>query len=432
MKNLPQFLWYNGHMQVSLLLQRIKYIYLTLFKRRTLSLWVLFLLCGIPSHAWAADGANTLQDKLDEINKKIQSYGNLVNQTKQQQTVLSKEITSLEASATILEQKIHANKEQIQSLDTTITDLEHSIGDKEKLVTAQKNLLKELMRSFYENGGTREKFQIILSVDESSSLMQQEDWTIATGQKIQTILDNIRFAKASLSAQYNDLTQKKQAMDTLQAQLTQRSDYLDSTKRSKEYLAQKAQQQEKKYTNIIDDLQEKRDEIENELNQLDAGKVDQLDLSTLPDFKKSTLYFPVISPKKSQGYGKATWTRQYSFHNGIDFADKVGTPILAADDGKVLAVGNNGKYAYGKWIAIDHGNGLVTLYGHLSSQQVSKGKSVKRGEKIGLMGSTGYSTGSHVHFTVFAKSSFEIVPSAKVSGLLLPTGAHVNPEKYLP
>lgn len=381
--------------------------------------------------AIAADSAGSLQSQLDAINAKIKSYDKLVNQTQQQRATLAIEIKSLEDSAAALQQKIDDNKQQLQSLDGEIGGLESKISEKEKLIAAQKDLLKGLMRSYYENTD-REKFQLILSTDESVRLLNQNGWTAETGEKVSEIIDTMKAVKATLAAQHDSLRGKKNEADSLRAQLEQRSGYLESTKQSKEYLVQKTQQQEKQYNNIIDDLQEKRDEIESELTQLDAAKVDQLDLSKLPAFNKSTLYFPVASPHKSQGYGKATWTKWYSFHNGIDFADKTGTPILAAADGKVLATGNNGQYAYGKWIAIDHGNGLVTLYGHLSSQKVSKGESVKRGSVIGLMGSTGYSTGSHVHFTVFAKNSFDIVPSTKKSGLMLPTGAHVNPAKYLP
>jgi len=107
----------------------------------------------------------------------------------------------------------------------------------------------------------------------------------------------------------------------------------------------------------------------------------------------------------------------------------MGTAILAAADGKVVGTGNLGNLAYGKWIAIDHGNGLVTLYGHLSAIGVSKGEKVTRGKTIGKMGSTGDSTGPHVHFTVYATNSYEVT---NYQGKSLPVGASVNPRQYLP
>lgn len=385
--------------------------------------------CAYPSVA--ADSASSLQSQLDTINAKIKSFNGLVNQTQQQRITLAAEIKSLEASAAVLEQKINDTKQQVQSLSGEIGGIENKMSEKERVINAQRDLLKELMRSYYENTG-REQLQLILPTNESLQLLNQNSWMGDTSKKIKDLIDTIQSSKASLVVQHDSLQGKKQEVDSLQSQLEQRSDYLESSMQSKESLVIKKEQEEKKYSNIIDDLEEKRNEIEDEINQLESKKTEQLDVSKLPAFNKSTLYFPVASPHKSQNYGKATWTKQYSFHNGIDFADKVGTPILAAAEGKVLAVGNNGKYAYGKWVAIDHGNGLVTMYGHLSVQKVSKGESVKRGEVIGLMGNTGFSTGPHVHFTVFAKNSFSLVPSTKVNGLILPTGAHVNPANYLP
>lgn len=385
--------------------------------------------CTYPSIA--ADNADSLQSQLDAINTKIKSFSGLINQTQQQRIALATEIKSLEENAVILEKKINDTKQQVQSLNGEIGGIENKMSEKERIINAQKDLLKELMRSYYENTG-REKLQLVLPTSESLQILNQNNWMGDTSKKMKDLIDTIQSSKASLIVQHDSLQGKKQEVDSLQAQLEQRSGYLESSMQSKESLVIRKQEEEKKYNTIIDDLEEKRNAIEDEINQLEATKTEQLDVSKLPAFNKSTLFFPVANPHQTQSYGKATWTKQYSFHNGVDFADKIGTPILAAANGTVLAVGNNGKYAYGKWIAIDHGNGLVTMYGHLSVQKASKGESVKRGEVIGLMGSTGFSTGPHVHFTVFAKNSFSLVPSAKVNGLILPTGAHVNPVNYLP
>ena len=90
-----------------------------------------------------------------------------------------------------------------------------------------------------------------------------------------------------------------------------------------------------------------------------------------------------------------------SFHTGTDLACPTGTPILAAMSGKVTTTGIN--RVYGNYVIIDHGNGYQTLYAHMSKIIASKGQWVSQGTRIGLVGSTGYSTGPHLHFTVYKK-----------------------------
>ena len=86
-------------------------------------------------------------------------------------------------------------------------------------------------------------------------------------------------------------------------------------------------------------------------------------------------------------------------HSGLDIAAPEGTPVVAADSGEVLKAYWNGE-GYGGLIIIAHPSGYETWYGHLDSFDVEQGQQVKRGEQIGLMGSTGFSTGSHLHFEV--------------------------------
>ncbi|MCL5432384.1 MAG: M23 family metallopeptidase [Patescibacteria group bacterium] len=110
----------------------------------------------------------------------------------------------------------------------------------------------------------------------------------------------------------------------------------------------------------------------------------------------------------AQGSGVLAWptqgiiTQYFSwYHNGVDIANNIGTPVYAADSGIVESVIIE-EHDYGHHIIINHGNGLRTLYGHLSEIWVSVGQSVVRGQQIGRMGSTGRSTGPHLHFTVYS------------------------------
>lgn len=109
---------------------------------------------------------------------------------------------------------------------------------------------------------------------------------------------------------------------------------------------------------------------------------------------------PVSAPYNASGFGRRVdpFTGQWAMHEGIDFLAELGAPIVAAADGVVVFAGFHPQYGY--MVDIDHGNDLVTRYAHQSKLFVKEGEVVQRGRKLGEVGSTGRSTGPHLHFEV--------------------------------
>jgi murein DD-endopeptidase MepM/ murein hydrolase activator NlpD len=140
----------------------------------------------------------------------------------------------------------------------------------------------------------------------------------------------------------------------------------------------------------------------------------------LVDGKKATPkpnYYPMTRVGSAPagaptGSGKFAWPAQgilsqkfWAGHTGIDIANRTGTPILAADAGYVVAAGRD-TWGYGNQVVIDHGNGFKTRYAHLQNILVKAGQTVTKNQKIGTMGSTGRSTGPHLHFEVISGGTF--------------------------
>ena len=139
-------------------------------------------------------------------------------------------------------------------------------------------------------------------------------------------------------------------------------------------------------------------------------------LSFLEDKKNLLASTPSIWPTRGFitsgfGYRRSPYTKTLRMHEGLDIANKVGTPIIAPADGIVVFAGIEG--GYGKLLSIDHGYGIVTRYGHLDSILAKEGDKIKRGEKIGTIGQTGLTTGPHVHYE------------------LRVNGVPVNPKNYI-
>lgn len=372
------------------------------------------------------------QDQIDQIKAKIKAYQQIIDLKQKQGVVLSDQIESLEAQASKLQLEIDTNEQTLAELNASMSMLQNRILEKEGVIQGQKKILAELIRSYFLDETRSPEVLFAFHADELNPF-QAEEWTGETGDKVREVLSGLQDLRQSLLEEQGVLATKHSQADSLRLQLEQRNQYLESTKATKANLLVKTQNDAKKYDALVDDLEKEREAIEDEISSIESGKIDSLDMKDVPKFQKGLLSYPVKKVKITQKYGKTTFTRWYTFHNGVDFGMSVGTDILAAADGKVVALGNNGRYAYGRYIAIDHGNGLVTMYGHLSATKKSVGTKVKRGDVIAKSGNTGYSTGPHLHFTVFSTKSFDVVPSSKVKSVKdIPVGATINPMNYLP
>lgn len=370
------------------------------------------------------------EEELETIDAKIKAYKQIIDLKQRQGATLSEQIEGLQAQVDKLELEINTTKKKIKDLETQIRSLSLRVAEKSILIDRQKKILAELMRVYYSDY-SGENTPTFLTSSESLLYFKTESWAVDISDKVSELLDSVKTLRDKLAVEQQQVTDKKNEVDSLYKDLDAQSNDLEATKRNKATLLSKTQAEETKYEGLVDDLQKQRDAIENEIEDLESG----LSTEGLPSASKSLLAYPVKKVTISQSYGKTSFSKKaYASgkHNGVDFAGPYGTSIYAAAGGKVIGTGNLGKYAYGRWIAIDHDNGMITLYGHLSSVGVSKGDKVEKGEQIGKMGSTGYSTGNHLHFTVFSEKSYDVVPSKTVKGLNIPIGATVNPMNYLP
>jgi hypothetical protein len=144
------------------------------------------------------------------------------------------------------------------------------------------------------------------------------------------------------------------------------------------------------------------------LSEFELEKYSEVE-NSLVGLKERLSHTPSIWPTTgwlSRGYGMKydPFTGYKQMHRGIDVANHRGSPIIAPADGRISSIGRNSEM--GKTIVINHGYGFKTRFGHLSEIKVKRGQTVKRGEVIGLMGSTGYSTGPHLHYEVIRNGKF--------------------------
>jgi murein DD-endopeptidase MepM/ murein hydrolase activator NlpD len=359
--------------------------------------------------------------KQQELEKKAETYTSILKLKEKQATTISGQLQVIDLAQQKTTQDLTSASEKLKSLQDQISDLTEKIKENERQMEFQRKMLRALMQNYYEYD-RQGILNIVLLEKTLSDSLRGADYIQQSGMKVNELLAEIRKIKKELEEQKIQLEDKKNESEKLKETLEDKNLTLQNTEDQKQILLGQTQKEKEKYSQLLAS-------IEDEISSLESSKY--VDYSNLPPDKNGYFAYPVKPVVISQGYGKTSFSKNYSsgLHNGIDFSIKYG-PVYAVKAGTVLATGNNGRYAYGKWVVINHGDGLVTLYGHFSSIGVSRGQKVGEREKIGISGNTGFSTGPHLHFSVFVKSSFETVESTKVSGLMLPVGASINPKKY--
>jgi len=405
-------------------------------KRIIITICLLFLGGWLLPSACSASLVDDLQAQINQKEQEIKQleaqaaqYQKDLQGTQSQKNTLNNQLATIASRIKALQGEISVTTSKISATSLKIESLGLDIDLKQDEIDKKRKEISDLIQVLAEHD--RESLmEIILTQDNLSDFINQIHYMESVQESIQTNITELQSIKKEMETQKTSAEIQKNQLAVLRNQLTGQKSIVDSEKQEKNYLLTQTKGQEKQYQVLLNDTLRKQQEVEQQIFDLEDKIKASIDPNSI-EARPGALSWP-MEGILTQSYGYTAFSKKmYSsgFHNGIDIATKYGTPIKAARGGKILAIGNCGKYAYGKWVMVEHDNKLTTLYGHMSSYGAFKaGDEVNRGDVIGYEGSTGYSTGAHVHFGVYTSESVQI---QKVWYGTVPIGAHLDPQKYL-
>ncbi len=354
-----------------------------------------------------------LRKQIEELTKQADQYKGTILQKQKEANTLKRQIDILNNQILQLQTKISITDRQISSSKLEIIDLEGQIFDKQGKIDKQKQAIGELLSLLYERDRLS-LLAILLKTPRLSDFMGQAQQEQNLNSKLIGLLGELKDEKANLDESKNRLEQKKAELETLNKKQNDQKVSLSGNKTNKNQLLAQTRGQEAQYQKLLSNVEKKQAQFFAELKELESQALKSgafivhVTADSVPP--KGIKIFKWPEPEGdfyiTQTYGMTSYARRGAYggapHNGIDMTAGYGMPVGAAADGIVLASGlNNG---WGNWIAIRHpslGN-LVSLYAHLRSPAaLANGTLISAGSIIGYEGSTGNSTGSHLHLSIY-------------------------------
>jgi len=404
--------------------------------------------------------------QLDALKAEIAEYQRELDAVGLKKNTLQSTVNSLALSQKQLAAQIKATQNKIASANLQIRELSSSIGDKEATIVADQSAIAKALRTVAE-GERTPLIATLISASTFGEAWRAADQILLFNRALADDIKDLRAVRIELASDRDDVTAAKAKLLSLQNDLSLQKRSVDASKAAQQKLLADTKNQEANYQKLIAQKQAAEKSFEQELMNLQG----QLNLivhpNLLPKVGTGLLSWPFRNAfmntcaERKKAFGNIFCISQFfgstpfatanpqvynnGGHPGIDIAAPIGTPITAAFAGTVLATGNTdlvrGCYSYGKWVMIIHGNGISTLYAHLSAIDVAKGQSVSTGQTLGLSGMTGYATGPHLHFGVYATEGTQIMTLRQFRGAskgcadaTMPVAtldAYLNPLSYL-
>lgn len=333
------------------------------------------------------DAIRRQQELLQEQSRANGQLNNLTIKAQQTEKQIQQLTSQISAAEIDLEKKEIAYAKAQQD----VIVIEGEVKAKQEELEGRQETLRKRVQSIYEDGQVS-YLEVLFQSTDISDFISRIEYLGCLVENDQTILSDIRSQKEQLDLQKEQLIAKKNEAQKLKEQAEQARVYLASAKSKKEIALAENKKDQEALLIQIEKLEKDSKALEatiRELQKNNKGINGSISIWPTPGYKYITSAF---------GYRTHPITRKRSLHTGVDIGAPYGAKIVSAGTGVVIFSGWYG--AYGNAIIIDHGNGLSTLYGHMSSRAVAVNKAVVPGQTIGYVGSTGWSTGPHLHFEV--------------------------------
>ena len=392
-------------------------------KKRLLYICFILCLCFFACEEIAVSAAGTASSVTSES---IQEKEAQINQAQKEKKALEESLSNLQSIKKELETKKTDLKEYVRQLDASLMEMERNITDLKQQISAkeeeisqtedeleaamaqeekQKESMTARIRFVYETGNSY-FLEILLKSSGFSDFLNKADYMEKVMDYDRRMLQDYQDVRAYIELCIEDLELEKQILDQARynVELEQQNleDLIDQKTKDITSYETDIQNKDKAIREYEEEIKAQNAEIAAwEAAIAEEKKKIIAENGKVLSYDNGAFKFPLASyTRVSDDYGMRIHPTLgvEQFHNGVDFASPKGTAIYAAYDGVVAAASYSA--SMGNYVMIDHGDGLYTIYMHASALYVKKGDVVARGDTIAAVGSTGRSTGNHLHFSV--------------------------------
>ncbi|MEN6462318.1 MAG: peptidoglycan DD-metalloendopeptidase family protein [Syntrophomonas sp.] len=336
--------------------------------------------------------ADNTSQQLQEVDRQIQQQKAKLNSTKKKEKSIINDISNIDRNINQTQQSITTTSERIAYLENNISETEAEIEKLEEDLDEKNDVLSERLVYIYEEGDIS-YLEVLLSATDIKDFLTRYDMLNSIVSQDVELIESINQQRKELDTKKSNLEVSKRELVSIKENQEIQKETLANQKKEKASTLTGVQKEAKTYAQALQELEQTSRALEEMIRRAQAGSSAQIGTGTYtwpaPGYSSITSsfgmrYHPILKVRK--------------LHTGVDIGAPYGASIVAADGGKVISAGWAG--GYGQAVIIDHGGGMSTLYAHQSKMLVSAGQTVNKGQVIGKVGSTGWSTGAHLHFEV--------------------------------
>ncbi len=409
---------------------------------------VLFLVCIPIAFGQVVDELKSkIDSKTEEIKKleqEIKQYTTEIENTSKQAKTLQTTIRTLDTTEKKIQKDITLTQTKIIKTEYTIQEIDKELASISRELDVHKKTVDGTIRMMNEMEKTS-LVEIILASQDIGELWKEIDDLIQLQNTLKERTDELQVTRQIYEQKQDDLSVQKKSLLNLKVDLDGKKQAVESTKSEKSTLLQATKNKEQAFRELVKTKEEQKRQFEEEVFQYESQLNYLIDRDSYPSPRQGILYWPLENVFITQTFGKTIAAKKLyvsGSHNGVDFRAPVGTKVMSVLPGVVAGTGNTdqfrGCYSFGKWVMVNHPNGLSSVYAHLSSISVTPGQELGAGDTIGQSGNTGYSTGPHLHLGLYATQGVRIEKFTNSRGCKEATmpiadlKAYLDPLAYLP
>ncbi|MFY9175028.1 MAG: peptidoglycan DD-metalloendopeptidase family protein [Peptococcia bacterium] len=340
----------------------------------------------------ATETEKELREKQEALQQQIEQTEQMLNQKKNEESKAVSELRKLNNVLTSTNKQLQDTEKKLSETENELSLIEKDLEETEVKLSQNTDILCERLKAMYINGETH-ILEVLFGSTSITDLLTRWDLFGRVAESDSELITEIKTELAKYEEQQQITIEKRNALAALKSEQSEKKREIAVASSRQQELVRQVQNDKKAIEAALDELEEQDKIIEAELRKLAESD------GTIYGTGKLVWPAPGYSRITSKyGMRRHPILKTNRMHTGVDIAVPMGGKIVAADDGKVIQASYRG--ANGNMIMINHGNGIVTAYCHLSAYAVKVGDIVIKGQKIGEAGSTGWSTGPHLHFEV--------------------------------